>query len=82
MLEHLNGLDCFAANAWQLIVTFDHVHLLRERLLYMYDLDFEQQISIIIKSLGKIDERLERIEKIQEEHGKLLSHLVISQEAK
>ncbi|WP_169818284.1 hypothetical protein [Shimazuella kribbensis] len=48
----------------------------------MYDLDFEQQISIIIKSLGKIDERLERIEKIQEEHGKLLSHLVISQEAK
>jgi hypothetical protein len=44
----------------------------------MYDLDFEQQISIIIKSLGKIDERLDRIEKTQEEHGKLLSHLVES----
>lgn len=39
----------------------------------------DKQFEFILESLGKIDERLDRIESTQEEHGKLLAQLVESQ---
>lgn len=44
----------------------------------MAEFNLEKQISIIVQDLGKIVDRLDRIEETQAEHGQLLSQLVES----